>query len=161
METITKPKSPAKEKNLIQLASELGIVLSQYIVDDEKNGRLSATVVQTLKEAGFYKLFLPKSLGGLEADPLTVAKVVEEVASHNTAAGWSLMVANTTLIMASHLSEQGVDEIFADPDVFMAGSVHPPMIAVRTEGGYLINGRNPLVSNVSEADYVMVLALVL
>jgi len=29
------------------------------------------------------------------------------VAKHNTAAGWSLMVANTTITMASRLSEKG------------------------------------------------------
>ena len=162
METMTKSKSPAREKNLIQLASEFGSVLSQNIADDEKNGRLSATVVQTLKEAGFYKLYLPKSLGGLEADPLTVARVVEEVASHNTAAGWSLMVANTVLIMASRLPEKGIEEIFgSDPDVFIAGTVHPPMKATSVKGGYLITGRNPLVSNVHEAQWIMVLALVM
>src|SRR4030095_6562363 len=92
METMTKPKSPAKERNLVQLASELGTVLSQHITDEEKNGRLSSEVIGTLKEAGFYKLFLPISLGGFEADPVTVAKVVEEVAKHNTAAGLSLIV---------------------------------------------------------------------
>lgn len=162
METMTKPKSPVKEKDLIQLASELGTVLGEHIADDEKNGRLSAAVVQTLKEAGFYKLFLPGSLGGLESDPLTVAKVVEEVARHNTAAGWSLMVANTVLIMASRLPEKGIEEIFgSDPDVFIAGTVHPPMRATSVKGGYLINGRNPLVSNVHEAQWIMVLALVM
>ena len=119
METMTKPKSPAKEKNLIQLASELGTVLSQYIADDEKNGRLSPAVVQALKEAGFYKLFLPGSLGGVEADPLTVAKVVEEVARHNTAAGWSLMVANTTLTMASRLPEKGIKKFLVVTRMFL------------------------------------------
>ena len=161
MDTLTIPNS-LKEKNLLQVANELGSLLSQNITAEENNGRLSADVVQALKEGGFYKLFLPRSLGGLEADPLTVAKIVEEVAKHNTAAGWSLMVANTTLTMASRLSEKGIEEIFiADPDVFIAGSVHPPMRATRTEEGYLINGRNSLVSNVHEARWIMVLAIVL
>src|SRR5678816_3625510 len=87
----------------------------------------------------FYKSFLPKSLGGLEADPLTVAKIVEEVASYNTAAGWSLMVANTTLLMLSRIPEKGIEEILGNnPDAFIAGTVHPPMSATRVEGGYLI-----------------------
>lgn len=162
METMTKPKSPAKEKNLLQLASDLGPVLSQHITDEENNGRLSSTVIQALKEAGFYKLFLPRSLGGFEADPVTVAKVVEEVAKHNTAAGWSLMVTNTTLTMASRIPEKGIEEIFvAEPDSIKAGSVHPPMKANPVKGGYKINGRNPLVSNVHEAQWIMILALVM
>jgi indole-3-acetate monooxygenase len=162
METMTAPSLTTGEKDLLQVATELGSSISQNIADEESQGRISATVVNALKKAGFYKLFLPKSLGGLEADPLTAAKVVEDVAKHNTAAGWSLMVANTTLFMGGHLPEKGIEELFVDnPDSFIAGSVHPPMRATRMKEGYLINGRNPLVSNVHEAQWIFVTALVM
>ena len=162
MDNVTISAAPVKDKNLVQVVGGLSSILSQNIAEEENKGRLSAPVVAALKEAGFYKLFLPKSLGGLEAEPVTVAKVVEEVAKHNAAAGWSLMVANTTLNMASRLPEKGIEEIFgADPYVFVAGSVHPPMMATRVDGGHLINGRNALVSNVHEAQWIMVLALVM
>jgi indole-3-acetate monooxygenase len=161
METPTIPNIAVKEKSLLEVASELRDGLSEQITDEENEGRLSSAVVSKLKKSGFYKLYLPKSLGGLEADPLTVAKIVEEVAKQNTAAGWSLMVANTTLTMASRLPEKGIQEIFIpNPDTFIAGSVHPPMKATRVDGGYLINGRNPLVSNIHEAQWLMTLALV-
>ena len=120
METMT---TPVKEKNLVQVAREISAVLNKNIADEENNGRLSAPVVQALKEAGFYKLFLPNSLGGLEADPVTVAKVVEEVASHNTAAGWSLMVANTTLTMASRLPEKGLKKFLKTVRMFSLRAV--------------------------------------
>ena len=162
MDNVIISAAPVKDKNLVQVVGGLSSILSQNITEEENKGRLSAPVVAALKEAGFYKLFLPKSLGGLEAEPLTVAKVVEEVAKHNTAAGWSLMVANTTLNMASRLPEKGIEEIFgADPHAFVAGSVHPPMMATRVDVGYLINGRNALVSNVHEAQWIMVLGLVM
>jgi len=161
MDSTTISTTSAGEKNPVQVASGLSSVLSKNITDEENNGRLSAPVISALKEAGFYKLYLPKSLGGLETDPLTMAKVVEEVATHNTAAGWSLMVANTTLNMASRLPEKGIEEIFGSGNTFIAGSVHPPMMATRGEGGYIINGRNALVSNVHEAQWIMALALVM
>ena len=162
MSSITISTASVKEKNPLQFARELSSLLGQHISEEENTGRLSAEVVTALKEAGFHKLFLPKSLGGHEADPPTVAKVVEEVAKHNTAAGWSLMVANTTLNMASRLPEKGIEEMFgSDPNVFVAGSVHPPMRAVRADGGYMINGRNALVSNVHEAHWIFVLAFVM
>lgn len=162
METLSKPVTSLNGKDLVQTANNLSSILNQNISEEENNGKLSAPVVKALKEAGFHKLFLPTTLGGLEADPLTVAKVVEEIASHNTAAGWSLMVANTTLLMLSRIPEKGIDEIFGkDTDTFIAGTVHPPMMATRAEGGYVINGRNPLVSNVHEANWLMVLALVI
>jgi len=160
METMTAP--PAIEKNLVQVASELGSSISQNITEEENNGRISAAVVNALREAGFYKLFLPKSLGGIEADPLITAKCVEEVAIHNTAAAWSLMVANSPLNLGGRLPEKGIEEIFRNgPDTFIAASVHPPMRANQVKGGYMINGRNPLVSNIHEAQWVLTTALVM
>jgi len=164
METVATPVSEVKisSNQILDSISDIAPVLSQHVEDEEKIGRLSAPVVDALRAGGFFKLFLPRSLGGLEVDPLTMAKIVEGVARHNTAAGWSLMVANTTLPMLSRIPEEGIEEIFGNnPDVLVAGSVHPPMMATRTEGGYLINGRNPLVSNVHEAHWIMTLALVM
>jgi alkylation response protein AidB-like acyl-CoA dehydrogenase len=161
METMIAPGS-VKEKDPVKLASEFGPGISEQIFEEENNGRLSEKVVRTLKDAGFYKLYLPKTLGGLEVDPLTMAKTVEEVARYNTAAGWSLMVGNTTLFLGGFIPEKGIEEIFGhNPDVFIAGSIHPPMKAVRIEGGYLINGRNPLLSNAHEADWIFVTAIVM
>ena len=162
METMTAPAMPAIEKNLVEVASELRSSISQNINEEENNGRLSSTVVNALKKAGFYKLFLPKSLGGNEADPLTTAKCVEEVARHNTAAGWSLMVANSPLNMGGRLPEKGIEEIFLNgADTFIAASVHPPMRATHVNGGYRINGRNPLLSNIHEAQWFLTTALVM
>ena len=161
METMIAPGSVI-EKDLVKLASELGPRISQHIFEEENNGRLSESVVNVLREAGFFKLYLPKSLAGWEVHPLTMGKVVEEVARHNTAAGWSLMVANTTLFMGGFFPEKGIEEIFGNnPEAFLAGSIHPPMRAERTEGGYLINGRNPLLSNAHEAHWIFVTAFVM
>ncbi len=162
MDTIISPIATLNGNDLLQTAANLAPVISENINEEEHNGRLSPTVVDALKNAGFYKLFLPQSLGGLEADPSTTAKIVEEIAGCNTAAGWSLMVANTTQLMLSRMPEKGIEEIFSSgPDTFIAGTVHPPMMATKVDGGYIINGKNPLVSNVHEAQWIMVLALVI
>lgn len=148
--------------SLLETASEIGPGLSQSIAEEENNGRLSRPVFNKLKDAGFFRLFLPESLGGIEADPLTTAKVVEEIARHNTAAGWCLMVANTATWWCSRLSEEGISEIYENgPDTFIAGAFHPPMRATPVKGGYEINGRSPLTSNVHEADWVFVTAFVM
>jgi indole-3-acetate monooxygenase len=162
MEAVTSHASFLKERDLVGLANKIGPLIKEHVDQEEKNHRLSSSVVTTLRESGFFKLFLPKSLGGLEADPVTTAKVIEEVATHNTAAGWSLMVTNTTIFTASNFSEEGIQEVFGNnPEAFIAGSIHPPMRATKVEGGYLINGRNALVSNIHEADWVFVTAFVM
>ena len=42
------------EKDLVKLASELGPRISQHIFEEENNGRLSESVVNVLREAGFF-----------------------------------------------------------------------------------------------------------
>jgi alkylation response protein AidB-like acyl-CoA dehydrogenase len=149
-------------KTLLQTAAEIGPVISQYVDEEENNRRLSETVVTELRKAGFHKLYLPKSLGGLETDPLTTAKLVEEVASYNTAAGWSMMVANVSAWWCCRFPEKAINEIYKDgPDPLIAGALHPPMMAVPAEGGYRITGRSPLTSNVHEAKWIFVTAIVM
>ncbi|HKR05091.1 MAG TPA: acyl-CoA dehydrogenase family protein [Bacteroidia bacterium] len=162
METLHTAASPKVEKDLLKIAREIGPEISKYVDEDETNRRLSPPVVKALRDAGFFKLFLPGALGGLEADPVTTARVIEEVARHNTAAGWSLMVANTIPMMIVRLSDEGINALYGNnPDAFIAGSVHPPMSATRVKGGYSITGRNPLFSNVHEAQWLFVLAFVM
>jgi len=149
-------------KNLMESVQEIGPLLSKEIEEEENNRRLSEPVLNALREAGLLKLFLPMSLGGLEVDPLTVAKLVEQVASYNTAAGWCLMVANTSAFWCSRFPEEGIDEIYQNgPDTIMAGAFHPPMKATPVDGGYVINGRSPLTSNVHEAQWIFVTAFVM
>lgn len=147
---------------LLQKATEIGPLMSQYIDEGETNRRIAKPVLQSLREAGFLRMFLPKSLGGNEADPLTTAKVVEEIARYNTAAAWSIMVANVSTWWCNRLPEKGIEEIYKDgPDTFIAGAFHPPMKATPVDGGYSINGRSPLTSNVHEANWVFVSAFVM
>lgn len=162
METLFATTSSTMEKSLVQAARELGPRIAQYVDEEENSRRLSKQVLTTLREAGFYRLYLPKSLGGLEADPVSTAKVVEEVARHNTAAGWSIMVANSTTWWCGRLPDNGIEEIFqGGPDTFIAAAFHPPMKATSIEGGYLVNGRSPLTSNVHEAHWVFVTAFIM
>src|SRR6187401_3615071 len=130
METLLNPTATKVEWDLGKTAREIGPEISKYVEEDETNRRLSPPVVKALRDAGFFKLFLPKALGGMEADPVTAARVIEEVASHHTAAGWSLMVANTIPMMLVRLQDEGISTLYGNnPDVFVAGSVHPPMSA--------------------------------
>src|SRR6187399_2968677 len=115
-------------KTLFETAIELGPAINQYVEEEEINRRLSKPVLERLREAGFHRLYLPESRGGHESDPLIVAKLVEEVASHNTAAGWSMMVANVSAWWSSRLPAKGIEEIYQNgPDSLIAGAFHPPM----------------------------------
>jgi alkylation response protein AidB-like acyl-CoA dehydrogenase len=149
-------------ETLFESVNRIGPVIAEYVNKEEGDRRLCEPVIQALREAGMHKLFMPKSLGGLESDPLTVAKLVEEVAHYNTAAGWSVMVANISTWFCSRLPEKAIEEIYRNgSNTLIAGSLHPPMMATREDGGFRINGRTPLTSNVHEARWIVASALVM
>lgn len=149
-------------EKLAKLVSEIGPSLGQCIDHEAESRRLSTPVFEALKKAELFKLYLPKSLGGLETDPVTTAQLTQQVASYNTAAGWSMMVGNTSAWWCNRLPEKGIEEIYRDgADTFIAGAFHPPMSATPTADGYIINGRTPLASNVHEAKWVFVSAMVM
>ena len=53
--------------------------------------------MQALADAGLYRMFLPRSLGGGEVDPLTYFEVVEELTRADSAVGWSVLISTSTM----------------------------------------------------------------
>jgi indole-3-acetate monooxygenase len=162
MATIVEKLNQNDLSTLQEKIIQLRPVLEKTIEEDDINRQISDSIIQALRTSGLHQLFMPESLGGLEADPLTVAKLVEQVASIHTAAGWSMMVANVSTWWCGRLPEKGIEEIYKEgPHTLIAGAFHPPMAAEPVNGGYRINGRSPLTSNVHAARWVFVTAFVM
>ena len=72
----------AIDEKLVAKARELGPLIREHAPEAERERRLSKPVLDALNRSGITKMLLPKSLGGLETDPVTMLRVVEEIASH-------------------------------------------------------------------------------
>ncbi len=146
------------DTELIAAASSLGPMIAENSAVGEQSRRVPAVVMKAMKEAGLIRMVTPKSLGGLEVDPVTCARVVEEVSRFDSATGWTLQAANSGDFYCARLPDEGAQEIYANgPDVMIALAVHPPMEAIPVAGGYRVSGQNPLSSNISDADWLMTL----
>jgi alkylation response protein AidB-like acyl-CoA dehydrogenase len=100
-------------------------------------------------------MFIPRSLGGLEVDPLTCARVVEEVSRADSVAGWTLFNPSGWAFYRARLPDAGAEEIFGrQPHAMIAGPFHPPMQATPVDGGYRVTGRSPFVSNCRDATWM-------
>ena len=148
--------------DLLKKIARIAPTLEENRYSEESARRLSKETIQLLRKNKLYQLYLPQSLGGLELDPISVAKLVEGVSMHNTAAGWSMMVANVATWWSWRLNEKGVETIFGnESESMIAGAFHPPMSATREKDGFRINGRSPLCSNVHESNFTFVTAMVM
>jgi indole-3-acetate monooxygenase len=156
------PHDDARAQQLVEAARRLGPLIREHAEETERNRRLAGPVLEALRAAGLMRMFTPRSLGGLEVDPVTCARVAEEVASFDSAAAWALQAGTTGAWWCARLPEAGAAEVFVDgPDVIMAGSFQAPQQAVPVPGGYRFTGRGPLASTIHDASWLMIMALVM
>ena len=147
---------------LLATARRLGPLIREHAGEAERERRPSPEVMSALTESGLFRLLLPRSLGGLEVDPVTFSLVLEEVSSFDSAAGWALQAGNAGAWWAARLPTEGAEEIYlGTPSVSMAAAFHPPQQAVETKGGYRITGRGPLASNIHDSKWLFLTALVM
>jgi alkylation response protein AidB-like acyl-CoA dehydrogenase len=147
---------------LLASARKLGPLIREHADAAERNRRLSPEVFAALTDTGLFRLLLPRSLGGLEVDPVTCSRVVEEIAGFDSAAGWALQAGNTGAWWAARLPKEGTEEVYANnPSAPVSAAFHPPQRAVETAGGFRITGRGPLASNIHDAEWLFLTALVM
>jgi alkylation response protein AidB-like acyl-CoA dehydrogenase len=149
------------DESLLAAARALGPIIREHADATERDRRLARPVIDAMRGAGLFRMFTPRALGGLETDPVTFARIAEEVAGFDAAAGWALQAGNTGAWWASHLGEAGLAELFADgPDLMMAASFSPPHRADQVPGGFRLTGRGPLASAVHDSPWVMMTGIV-
>ena len=147
------------DEGIVAAARNVGSVIAKHVDATERNRRLAAPVIDALRAAGLFRLFTPRALGGLEIDPVTFARVVEEVSTFDSAAGWSFQI-NTGAWWTSRMSPEGVAELYADgPDLMMAASFAPPHRAEEVAGGYRVTGRGPLASTIHDSRWALMSAI--
>jgi alkylation response protein AidB-like acyl-CoA dehydrogenase len=151
----------AIDEGIVAAARDVGSIISKHVDATERDRRLAPPVVNALRAAGLFRLFTPRAFGGFEIDPVTFARVVEEVSTFDSAAGWAFQAGNTGAWWTSRMSPEGVAELYADgPDLMMAASFSPPHRAEEVPGGYRITGRGPLASTIHDSKWVLMTALV-
>ncbi|WP_036280656.1 acyl-CoA dehydrogenase family protein [Methylocystis sp. ATCC 49242] len=116
----------------------------------ERDRRLSTPVVNAMREAGLYRLWRPKALGGLEVDPITGFRIIEKLARIDSAASWNLQVSIAHDLFGAWFGDTAAHEIFGG-DAVAVGGQQPARQAVPVEGGYLLSGRTPFVSGAHQA----------
>jgi len=149
------------DESLLAAARDMGPLIRKHADEAEQQRRLSKPVLEALRDTGLLKMATPKSLGGLESDPITRALVVEEVGRHDSAAGWTLENPVDWAFFCSRLPDEGAEEIYAKGgDTLIAGQFGRPLNAQTENGGYRVSGRAPFVSNCHDADWISCTALV-
>jgi indole-3-acetate monooxygenase len=149
------------DKSLMDAVRDIAPIIEKHRDEAEQERRLSKPVLDALRETGLLKMATPKSLAGVETDPITRALVVEEVGRLDSAAGWTLENPVDWAFFCARLPDAGAEEIYSKGgDVVIAAQFGRPLNAKSEAGGYRLSGRAPFVSNCHDADWISCTALV-
>ena len=142
---------------VVQAAAALKPTVRHYQDEIEREQRLSPELVEQMHAAGFYRLLLPRSLGGLQADPLTYVRVVELLAEGAGSVGWNIANNSIGQLVTLGLPDDGVHEIYAHGrDTVIAGTaVMGGGRAVPVDGGYRVTGRWPFGTGCQESSWML------
>jgi len=121
----------------------------------EAERRLPPDLVEALRSAGLFHIGVPRSIGGLECDPMTQSRVVEEVAYADGSTGWCVMLAAQSASFAAYIDPTEARTVWGDGGI-IAGTARPIGRAVATSDpseGFTVSGRWPFASGSSHAEW--------
>jgi 3-hydroxy-9,10-secoandrosta-1,3,5(10)-triene-9,17-dione monooxygenase len=121
----------------------------------EADSRLTTEATEALRAAGLFRLGVPRSLGGSEADPATCMDVVSEVGVACPSSAWVVAISYSIQQIAASFGDTVRHELWGDDvDVAMCGSFTGfGLTATRTEGGQIVSARWPSASGCYQAGW--------
>ena len=142
---------------LVRAAAGLQPLLRELHDEIEREQRFPRALVENMREAGLYRMVIPRSLGGYQADALTYLRTVELMAEGCGSVGWNLANNGIVQLVSLGLPDEGVHEIYAQsPSTPGAGTaVQGGGQAVPVEGGYRVTGRWSFGSGSPEASWML------
>lgn len=147
--------------DLLAKVEQLRPLIESHIETNERERRLAPAVVEAFRDAGLFQLVVPKSLGGLELDPVSGYRVVEAVARIDGASGWCVGIAQAWGLSMGMFSDQAVAETFPDRRAVVAGAGFPPGALTPVEGGFRFSGRHPFASGCHHAKTLLMIGMVM
>ena len=122
----------------------------------EEARRVGEENIEALRNAGIFRIMVPRRFGGLETDIRTKIEVAREVAKGCGSTAWVTSLMNVCSFFAGLASAEVQEEIWgANPDARVAGVFNASSTSRKVEGGYLVSGRWPWSSGCLHADWAM------
>jgi alkylation response protein AidB-like acyl-CoA dehydrogenase len=141
--------------NVVARASELAPEFQARSAEIEAARRIPADISRQMAAAGFYRMFVPESLGGLEVSPIDGVRVFETLAQGDASCAWVSFIGATSGTALVRIPEATARTIFARPETMIAGVFAPNGRAEIVDGGMRVNGRWQWGSGTENADWVL------
>jgi alkylation response protein AidB-like acyl-CoA dehydrogenase len=145
-----------KTKDPVAAAMALGPQIRAARKEIQSQATLPDSLAEAMAEANLFQLFVPKTIGGPQTDPITAFQAVEELSKIDGSVGWCSFVASAISMYSAWLPAELARGMFGQSlDIRTAGSYRPTAEARLVEGGYQIGGRWNFVSGSDHANWLV------
>lgn len=142
---------------LIERIAAIRPILEKNAGETERNRRVVDENIAALKDAGAFKIMVPKRYGGWEADIRTKLEVSREVAKGCGSTAWVTALMNVCAFFVGVMNEQAQDDVWgADPEARIAGVFNPTATSRKVDGGIIVTGAWAWASGSYHADWSFV-----
>ena len=131
---------PKDVEGFLRAARDLTPAIRAVRDDIDRERTLPAPLVKQLAEAGFFSIWLARSLGGPELTTLDFLRIIEELSRADGAVGWCAMVSAGYSRLSGYLSDAVARQIFGDGSTIVAGTINPTGKAAVVPGGFRVGG---------------------
>ena len=147
------PRNDMPGADYLARARELAPLIAAQADAIERRRELPCKLREALIDAGFFRLLLPRSLGGAELPPPTYVPVIEEIAKADASTAWVLNQTSGCSMIAAYLPPQAAREVFGPRDGILAWGPGPGE-ARAVDGGCRITTKFSFASGSHEATWL-------
>lgn len=146
---------------LLDAVRALAPQISEQAPETERNRGVSPELMGKLREAGLFRMMIPRDFGGEELDQLQACRVIEELGRADGSAGWNAMVIFGFNIAISKFPRDTIEKVLTDKgDVVIRGALAPLGSARPEKGGYVMSGQWPFASGSYKPDWMFTSGIV-
>jgi len=141
-----------------ELAKKVAANADQIDIDRQ----IPTELTNELSDKGFFRLLLPKSLGGAQLAHSDFLKILEIFAAVDGSTGWCINQNNVFSTNSLRMPQGIAEEIYAEARAVVTnGPPDSSARAVPCDGGYKLSGRWNFSSGITHASWIAALAPVL
>lgn len=139
---------------LVDAARGVAETIAARAAETEAARSVPVDLAQTLGDLGIYRMYVPRSLGGNETEPLEALEIVETLSCADGSTGWTSFILNTTFFAAWLDPSVAATILCERPQSGMAGVFGPLGRAVSDGDAALrLTGRWPFNSGSTHASW--------
>ena len=151
----------AKERDTeyyIDKARELAALVAENTDRINEQRKIPTDVSNEIADAGFFRLLMPRNLGGAQLDHPDFLRIVQIIAEADGSVGWSFNQNNVFATNSTRMNDKTREEIYSNPRAVITNG--PPMSrsrAIEVDGGYSLSGRWNFSSGSDHATWIAAL----